>query len=46
MGQSSRATGLLHFINRRLVGHVDGVALISGFDENYPTTCGEASIRC
>ncbi len=44
VGQSSGATGLLHFINRRLVGHVDGVALISGFDENYYDDLRRASI--
>lgn len=35
VGQSSGGTGLLRFINRNLMGHIDGVVLISGFDENY-----------
>ena len=35
IGHDRGAIGLLHFMNANLVGHVSGVGMISGFDENY-----------
>lgn len=35
IGHDRGAVGLLHFMNRSLLGHASGVGMISGFDENY-----------
>lgn len=35
IGMGQGAVGTLHFMSRNLLGHVNGVGMISGFDENY-----------
>lgn len=35
IGHDRGAVGLLHFMNRNVLGHVNGVGMISGFNENY-----------
>lgn len=35
IGHDRGAVGLLHFMNRNLLGHANGVGMIAGFNENY-----------
>jgi len=35
LGMGQGAVGVLHFMGRNLLGHMSGLGLISGFDENY-----------
>lgn len=35
LGMGYGAVGVLHFMSRNMLGHVNGLGLISGFDENY-----------